>query len=150
MRTLALTSILLLSGILGLAQNSEQLDKAPPEVEEALRARVDEYYHAFMEGKFKKAYLLVAEDSADAFLEADKQQYKACETIKIRYSDNFTKATVVESCKGEWKWHGTVTPTTFPVTSSWKIEDGKWCWSYVKPTQVPSPFSPTGFVPIPP
>jgi len=151
MRTLALSSLLLVSGMLGLAQDStDQLDKAPPAIDEALRARVDQYYHAFMVGRFKDAYVLVADDSQDAFLEADKQQYKACETIKIRYSANFTKATVVESCKGEWKWHGQVTPTTFPVTSSWKIEDGKWCWSYVKPTQVPSPFSPTGFVPIPP
>lgn len=149
MKTLALSSLLLVSGIFGLAQDSEQLDKAPPAVDEALRARVDQYYHAFMEGKFKAAYVLVADDSQDAFLAADKQQYKACETIKIRYSDNFTKATVVESCKGEWRWHGVITPTTFPVTSSWKIEDGKWCWTYVKPTQVPSPFSPTGFVPVP-
>jgi hypothetical protein len=151
MKTLALSSLLLVSGILGLAQDStDQFDKAPPPVDEALRGRVDQYYHAFMAGKFKDAYLLVADDSQDAFLESDKQQYKACETIKIRYSDNFTKATVVESCKGEWKWHGTITPTTFPVTSSWKIDDGKWCWTYVKPTQVPSPFSPTGFVTVPP
>jgi hypothetical protein len=149
MRLLVLSSLLFVSGILGLAQDSDQLDKAPPPVEEALRARVDEYYHAFMEGKFKKAYLLVANDSQDAFLESDKQQYKACETIKIRFAESFTKATVVESCKGEWRWHGQITPTTFPVTSSWKIEDGKWCWTYMRPTQVPSPFSPTGFVPVP-
>jgi hypothetical protein len=151
MRMLALSSLLLVSGLLGLAQDSTELvDKAPAPIEEALRARIDQYYHAFVVGKFKEAYLLVAEDSQDAFFEADKDQYKACETVKIRYSDNFTKAVVVESCKTDWKWHGMVVPATFPITSHWKIEDGKWCWYYVRPTQVPFPFSPTGFMTVPP
>jgi hypothetical protein len=144
-------SLLLVSGLLGLAQDSKEMfDKAPPAIDEALRARVDQYYHAFMEGKFKEAYLLVSEESQDAFLEADKDRYKACETIKIRYSDDFTKAVVIESCKTDWKWHGVITPTTFPITSSWKIVDGKWFWYYVRPTQAPFPFSPTGFITVPP
>ncbi len=151
MRTLALSLLLLVSGLLGLAQDStELLDKAPAPIDEALRARVDQFYQAFVAGKYKDAYLLVDDESQNAFLEGDKQQYKGCETLKIRYSDNFTKAVVVESCKGEWKWHGAVLPRSFPITSSWKIEDGKWCWSYVKPTQMAFPFSPTGFVPLPP
>ncbi len=151
MKTLALSSLLLASGFLLLAQNpADQEDKAPPAVDEALRARVGQYYQAFVAGKFKEAYLLVADDSQDAFFEADKDQYKACETIKIRYSENFTKATVVESCKSEWRWHGVVTPTTFPITTTWKIIDGKWFWSYVKPTQAPFPFSPSGFINVPP
>jgi len=150
MRMLSLSSLLLVSGILGLAQDSQDLvDKAPAPVEQALRARIDQYYHAFMAGKYKDAYVLVAEDSQDAFLEADKQQYKACETVRIRYSENFTKAVVVESCNSEWKWHGIVTPTTFPTTSNWELSDGKWFWHYVKPTQIASPFSPTGFIAAP-
>jgi hypothetical protein len=151
MKALALYSLLLASGFLGLAQNpADQEDKAPPAIDEALRARVTQYYQAFMAGKFKEAYPLVADDSQDAFFEADKAQYKACETIKIRYSDNFTKASVIESCKSEWKWHGMVTPVTFPITTNWKIIDGKWFWSYVKPTQTPFPFSPSGFINVPP
>jgi hypothetical protein len=150
MRTLALSSLLLVSGLSGLAQDSKELlDKAPAPVEQALRARVDQYYQAFVAGKFKQAYLLVADDSQDAFLEADKQQYKACEILRIRYSPDFTKAVVVESCKSEWKWHGIVSPTTFATTSNWEVVDGQWYWHYVKPTQVMSPFSPSGFVPIP-
>ena len=151
MKTLAAFSLLLISGILLFAQEkTEMFDKAPPAVDEALRARVDQYYHAFMEGKFKEAYLLVSDESQDAFLESDKDRYKACETIKIRYSDDFTKASVIESCKTDWKWHGVITPTTFPITSSWKIVDGKWFWYYVRPTQAPFPFSPTGFINVPP
>jgi hypothetical protein len=150
MRTLALSSLMLISGLLGLAQDSkEQLDKAPPPIDEALRTRVEQYYQAFIAGKFKDAYLLVADDSQDAFIGSSKEQYKSCETIKTQYSDNFTKATVVESCKADWRWQGHVTLTTFPVASTWKIVDGKWFWFYVKPTQMQSPFSPTGFVPVP-
>lgn len=150
MRTITLSSLLLVSGFLGLAQSpADQADKAPPAVDEALRARVNQYYQAFMAGKFKDAYSLVADDSQDAFLVADKDQYKACETINVRYSDNFTKATVLESCKTDWVWHGVRTPTTFPITSTWKIADGKWFWFYVRPTQAPFPFSPTGFIPVP-
>jgi hypothetical protein len=150
MRTLVLFSIGLVSGTLGLAQDSADfVDKAPPPVDAALRAHIDQFYHAFMAGKYKEAFLLVADDSQNAFLETGKEQYKACETLKIRYSEDFTKAVVVESCKSEMKWHGMVTPTTFPITSNWVVVDGQWYWHYVKPTQAEFPFSPTGFVPVP-
>jgi hypothetical protein len=151
MRPALCAALLLVSGLLGLAQDStEYFDKAPAPIDEALRARIDQYYHAFMAGKYKDAYVLVADESQDAFLEADKEQYRGCETIKIRYSDNFTKASVVESCQGEWKWHGVITPTTFAIPSSWKIVDGKWFWLYVRPVKAPFPFSPTGFITVPP
>ena len=126
------------------------VDKAPPAIDEALRARVGKFYGAFVAGKFKDAYLLAADDSQDAFFELSKDQYKSFEIIKMRYSDNFTKAVVVTAIKSDWRWHGVITPTTFPLTSNWKVEDGQWYWYYVKPTMAATPFSPTGFVPIPP
>jgi hypothetical protein len=142
--------LLLAAGSLMWGQDPAELfDKAPPPIDEALRARVDQFYEAFMAGKFREAYPLVAEDSQDAFMESSKDAYKACETIKIRYSENFTKATVLESCKGEWRWHGQTIPTQMPLTTNWKVVDGKWFWSYMKPTFAPNPFSPTGFVRIP-
>ncbi len=150
MRTLSFATLLLVSGMLGRAQDSQDLvDKAPAPVEEALRARVDQYYRAFMTGKYKEAFLLVADDSQNAFLEADKQQYKNCETLRIRYTRDFMNAVVVESCNSEWKWHGLVSPTNFATTSNWEVVDGQWYWHYVKPTQVASPFSPTGFIQLP-
>ena len=151
MKTLTLSSLLLLSGFTAFGQDSsEMFDKAPPAIDEALRARVGKFYGAFVSGKFKEAYLLVANDSQDAFFELSKDQYKSFEIIKTRYSDNFTKAVVVSAIKSDWRWHGVVTPTTFPLTTNWKIEDGEWCWYYVKPTKVASPFSPTGFITVPP
>jgi hypothetical protein len=142
MKTLAFSSLLLLSGFSAFGQNpSELFDKAPPAIDDALHARVIQFYDLFIAGKFKDAYSLVADDSQDKFFELSKDQYKSCEVIKIRYSDNFTKA--------DWRWHGTVTLTTFPLTSNWEVIDGQWYWHWERPTMVPSPFSPTGFVPVP-
>lgn len=125
-------------------------EKAPPAVDQALRARVNKFYDAFIAGKFKEAYLLVADDSQDKFFEMSKDEYKGCEILKIQYTENFTKATVVTTCKSDWRWHGAVTLATFPLTSTWEVIDGQWFWHFVKPTMVPSPFSPTGFIPVPP
>src|SRR5271154_6960023 len=88
MKTLALASILLLSACTAFGQNSSDLfDKAPAPVDEALRARIDKFYGAFIEGKFKDAYLLVADDSQDQFFALPKKQYKVCQIIRINYSE---------------------------------------------------------------
>ena len=151
MRTLAFSSLLLFSALGAFGQDSTELfDKAPPAIDEALRARVSKFYDLFIAGKFKEAYSLVADDSQDKFFELSKDQYKSYEIIKIRYSENFTKAAVVTAIKSDWRWHGTVTLTTFPLTSNWEVIDGQWFWHYIRPTVVPNPFSPTGFVPVPP
>jgi hypothetical protein len=150
MKTLAFWSLLLLSSCTAFGQNpSDLFDKAPPAIDEALRAQVDKFYQAFIAGKFKDAYLMVADDSQDKFFELPKEQYKSCEIIKVNYTENFTKAAVVTSCKADWRFHGTVVLTTFPLTSNWEVLNGQWFWHYEKPTMVASPFSPTGFVPVP-
>ncbi len=147
------TSILCLALLAALPtfgqESADLIDKAPPEVDQALRARVDKFYGAFVAGKFKEAYSLVADDSQDKFFELSKEQYKGCEIAKTRYTPDFKQAVVVTSCKGEFRWNGVVMPTAFPLTSNWEIVDGDWYWHYVKPTMVRSPFSPTGYVPVP-
>lgn len=151
MKTLALSSLLLLTGFAAFGQDhSDLFDKAPPAIDDALRGRVAQFYDAFVAGKFKAAYALVADDSQDKFFELSKDEYKSFEIIKIHYSENFTKATVVTAVKSDWRWHGASTVTTFPLTSNWEVVDGQWYWHYVRPTMAPTPFSPTGFVPVPP
>jgi hypothetical protein len=151
MKTLALASLLLLSAFTAFSQNpSDAFDKAPAPTDEALRARIDKFYGAFIEGKFKDAYLLVADDSQDQFFALPKKQYKVCQVIRINYSENFTKAAAVVSCKADWRFHGTVAVTTLPLSSDWEVIDGQWYWHYVKPAMIQSPFSPTGLVPAPP
>ena len=150
MKLLRLCPFLIVGALASGQDNSGLFEKAPPPIDEALRARVAQFYHAYTTGKFREAYPLVAEDSQDAFLAASKDTLQNCEILRIRYSDNFTNADVVEGCKGEWNYHGVKTPTSFPLTSHWKIIDGQWYWHYVKPTTAPSPFSPAGFAALPP
>ena len=150
MKISALTPLLICSSLAFGQAPSDVFDKAPPPIDDALRARVSQFYAAFVAGKYKDAYGLVADDSQDKFFELSKDQYKSYEIVKIQYSEKFTKAVVVVAVKSDFRWHGTVVPTTFPLTSNWEVVDGQWYWHFVKPTMMPSPFSPTGFVPVPP
>lgn len=142
--------LMLFSAMVAVGQEPSNLfDKAPGPIDEALRARVNQFYQAYMAGKFRDAYNLVADDSQDAFLSSDKATYQNCETLKITYSENFTQAKVLESCLGEIRFHGQRFESKMPLTTSWKVVNGQWYWSYVKPTVAATPFSPTGFVTIP-
>ena len=151
MKLLGLFSLALAVAGVAFPQNPPALtDEAPAPVEEALRARVNKFYGLFGEGKFKEAYQMVADDSQDKYFEMAKDQYKGCEIIRINYTQNFTRATVVTSCKREWRFHGSVTPISFPMTSTWETVNGDWYWHFEKPTMVATPFSQSGFIPASP
>lgn len=128
---------LLFVGILPLlltAQNPKDLlEKAPPAIDQALRARVKFFYQAHVDGKFRLADTVVHEDSKDAFFVAEKDRYRGFDILKINYSDNFTKATVVVAVDSDFFLPGFgKTPVTIPLTSTWKYDKGQWWW-YVKP-----------------
>ena|SRR5579871_166404 len=112
----------------------------PPGVDEALRARVAQFYSANISGKWRDAFAVVADDMQNEYLAASKDTYDKCETMKITYSDNFTKATVRENCHGEYRWHNSHLPATIPLTSTWKVVDGQWYWYWLKPTEVMTPW----------
>lgn len=150
MRTLGLTALLLASVAGAFGQPTAPIpEKAPPDVDAALRARVAKFYDAIIAGKFKEAYVLVADDSQDRFFEMDKGDYKSCAVDVVDYSDRVTKALVITKCKGDWRLQGRVFPVTFPIRSNWALIDGQWYWRYVKPSMVQSPFSKSGWVPVP-
>jgi hypothetical protein len=111
---------------------SDLFEKAPPPVDEALRARVTKFYQAHVDGKFRVADQVVAEDSKDAFFGADKTRYKACAIAKIAYSDQFTRARVITSCDSEFVVMMSRIPVKLPLTTLWKLENGEWFW-YVEP-----------------
>ncbi len=64
----------------------------PPGVERALRERVRPFYEGFVDGKFRKAYEIVADDSKDAFLTLPKPHYDGFEIQKVVFSDDFSTA----------------------------------------------------------
>lgn len=134
--------LLLLFAAASLAQTPQEPAKPPDDVDHALRARVDEFFQDHVTAQFRKAEALVAEDSKDYYYNRNKPHYlKYMGINNIHYSDHFTKAAVsvtVLSPVAIPMFGGG--PPTIPVPSTWKIEDGKWCW-YVEQ----SPFLRTPF-----
>ena len=133
-----------LAGVCLHAQSAptDLFEKAPPEVDEALRARVSKFYQAQVDGKFRLAEQEVAEDSKDFYYKMEKTQYLSFEILKINYAENFTKATVVVGIELDWKSPrmGSSIRVKPPMTSLWKIENGEWCWYYVVAKEWKTPY----------
>lgn len=105
----------------------EQLDKAPPEVEQRLRERINGFYQAHLDRKFRQAEKFIAKDSQDIFYERRKPQIEKFEIREIRYSDQFTKAKATILCEQIVNLPGFAgKPVPVPIASNWKIEDGDW------------------------
>jgi len=112
------------------AQNAEELFNRPPAgVDEALRARINEFYGYHIHNQPRKAEALVAEDTKDYFYNNNKPVYTHCEIRQIKYSDNFTRAKATILCGMYVMVPGfSERPLDVPIPSTWKIEDGKWVW----------------------
>jgi hypothetical protein len=106
--------------------------EAPPEVDQELRARVSAFYQNFLADSFspRKAEVFVAEDTKDYFYNATKYKYESFTINKITYDDNLKKAVVNVSGKMERLIAGQKVMMDVPQDTHWKIEDGKWCWTY--------------------
>lgn len=108
---------------------AELFSKAPPDVEEALRARVSAFFQAQVEGKFRQAEQYVAEDSKDSYYEMNKTKYLKYEIRNINYSDNFTKAIVLVLVQAYVAMPGMEgKPVPVPLKTNWILLDGQWCW----------------------
>src|SRR5258708_22179699 len=118
---------------------------APPDVDQALRARVNEFFQFHVDGNFRKAYELVADDSKDYYFAAQKVQFKSFKIDKIDYLDNFTKATVTLTCERMWRIRIQLPETlvTLPVTSLWKLEHGKWAYFHDAQNEWITPMGPS-------
>ena len=132
------------------AQQAPATGAAPPAAgaappagtsEEALRARVAEFFQDFVDGKFRAADALVADDSKEVFFAEEKIRYKFCSVGRIHIEPDGQKATAVTSCGTMWAFHGQRIPTTRPMTTNWKIQNGQWFWYAVAfDGQVKTPF----------
>src|SRR5580700_3813087 len=84
------------------AQNSPQPSvPAPPEIEQALRARVTELFRLFVERDFRSACALVAEDARDYYLATPKGKvtFESFKITGVRFlNGDFTKASVDLEC----------------------------------------------------
>jgi hypothetical protein len=140
-------SLFLLASAILLAQPAKKAKQAAPPaaVDRALRARITEFLNYHVTGEFRKAEALVAEDTKDLFYNRNKVRYISCKGISsIRYSDKFTRAYAVVQCTVPMMMQASdneeqkdtpqelMGPPTVPIPSTWKLENGKWCW-YVDP-----------------
>lgn len=126
-------------------QETAPLPQPPPEVDAALRARIKQFYQAHVDGKFRVADQVVAEESKDFFFAAPKPQYLGYTIIRINYHPGFQEAEAVVSCLSDWYFHGEKAKVNLPITSSWKLIDGKWFWYVVPVKEVKTPFGTMNF-----
>ncbi len=145
---------LVLAGSAVFGQNQAALfEKAPAEIDEALRSRVTNFYQLHVEGKFRAADEFVAEDSKDEYFNADKTRCRSFDIMKISYTENFTRASVVITCDTDFMMPMAAAPIPVkrPISSKWKTMDGQWMW-YVDPVSnepVATPFGMRGGTPQP-
>lgn len=121
---------LLLLPVLVFGQTQQPAQAPPPEVDQALRARVSEFLQYHVDANFRKAYELVAEDTKDYYFAANKVQLKDFKITGIEYSDNFTKAQVTTVITRMWRIHTEEEKVVVPMVTSWKVENGKWVWYF--------------------
>lgn len=113
--------------------------KPPADVDQALRARVNEFYGLLLKKEFRKAEAIVADDTKDYYYGIGKPDITKYELLEIHYSDDFKHAIATLMCAqkvqqpgfplGEWNLR---------IPSLWKFENGNWYW-YVNQKEVMTP-----------
>ena len=121
---------MLLAASLCLAQSPADLvNKPPADVDKALRERIAGFYRLQVDGKFRQAEALVAEDTKDYFYNQNKPKYLSFEIGQIVYSDEFRRAKATVLCEQEIPFPAFAgKPIKFPQASLWKLVDGAWYW----------------------
>ena len=132
-RLLKIAPVFLLASSAAAQNAADVFAKAPPDVDDALRARIAKFYQAQVDGKARRAEEIVAEDSKDFFYNMAKPKFLGFEIRDITYSDNFTKAKVTMVMEMYLMMPGFEgKPMKVPGSTLWKIENGQWCW-YIDP-----------------
>ncbi len=124
-----LLSVAFCCALLAGQEAGDLFRKAPPEVDAALRGRINKFFQAHVDGKFRQAEALVAEDTKDFFYNSNKPRYLSFEIKSIDYSDNFTRARATIIGEMTVPIMGFADkPMKIPFPAYWKIENGEWFW----------------------
>jgi hypothetical protein len=136
------STLLVITAVAAAAQNQSIFRKAPPDVEEKLRARVIQFYSLYQQGKFRAAEALVAEESRDLYYAMPKAPIRSFQLEQITWDDDLKNATVLVACLS-------ATPRTaaeglwVPINGRWRLENGDW-YLVIKPRST-TPFGPMKF-----
>jgi len=142
-RRIALSAIFL--PMLAFGQQQTPAEQA----EAVLRARVTEFLQYHVEGNFRKAYDMVAEDTKDDYFNSGKAQLLSFKVDDVKLDGDLTKATVTATMSKMAMLVGELIPMTVHSTTTWKIENGKWVWYTDAKDKLasPGPSLPPGAVP---
>jgi len=103
-----------------------QLDQsAPAELDESLRAAVNQFYAFFQRGRFREAEDLVDHESKDLFYDARKERIQSFELKQINWADDFREADVLVAASWVVPMMG-AKPVPVPLSSNWRLVDGAW------------------------
>jgi len=102
----------------------------PPEVDQALRERMKQFYDLQVQGQYRKSEAFIAEDTKDWFYTITKPRYKSIEIDHIEYNDDFTRAKAMIWVERYFNAPGF--PPDMAVRgltpSTWKLENELWVW----------------------
>ena len=136
---LRFTTVLLLCAGFGSAQTPAS--KPPAGVDDALRARINQFFQFMVDAKYRQAESLVAEDSKDIYYDGQKPRFLSYELKSIEYSDDFTRARATLLCQTLVSVPGFAgQPIKVSVGSDWKLVNGEWFWFVDPATAHHTPF----------
>ena len=98
---------------------------APPEIDDALRARVSAFYTHFQRGEFRKAEEYVDEASKDVFYGAKKNRIINFEIRTVEFAEDFRQANVLVACETMVPMLGS-DPLAVPLASDWRYSEEGW------------------------
>ncbi len=123
------------------AQETPNLfQSAAPEVDQALRKRVSEFYKLLEEGRFRQTDAYLAEDAKDVYYEQEKKRIRGHEIVRINWADGFKKAVVVTVLQTDVVMRGNTMAVGAPISTRWRLEGDKWVMYFETTGGKPSPF----------
>jgi len=114
--------------VCGSAQTGNLFKKAPEGVEEALRARVTEFFNLQMEGKFRAAEGCVCDDTKDYFYGLKKKTPRGFDLDKVEFGEDFATANVLVSIGADIPTINGIMRMVAPMATQWRLEKDQWCF----------------------
>jgi hypothetical protein len=115
------------------------VEKPSPEVEQALRTRVNQFYTMLVNQDYRKAEAMVAEDTKDYYYAGSKPVIHKFDVQSIEFSENFTHAKAITRVSEPIVMAGfPPTEITVNMPTLWKLENGNWC-VYEDPQKIANP-----------
>ena len=137
-------ALLLLLGTAAFAQTdvppavTPLAEKPPAEVDQALRARVNEFYTMMKNKDYRKAEGWIADDTKDYYYAGPKPDIRSFELLSVEFSD-LAHAKALVRCTMPLVVAGFPPgEITVKVPTLWKIEDGDWRL-YEDPVKIANP-----------